>query len=417
MSGFFKREEVGAGHQLPRLTGCGACRLYKQCKSPKMEPTGKGEQGILIIAEAPGPTEDSKGVMGDAGKFLSKKLQQYGINLDRDCRKTNSIICRPVDSDGDNRPPTSLEIECCRPNVWKEINRFKPRLILLLGHSAVNSFLGHRWRKDLGTITKWRGWAIPDRETNAWVVPMFHPNYILREEDKNPAIAHVFNKDLKLAVSLLHKPFPMFANEMNSVQIVDNQKELCQKLNGILEWKERIAFDYETTGLKPYRKGHKIVSCAICMDEITSFAFDMPGPGKALSLFRQIMIDPDVPKIAQNLKFEDNWTNVIVKCPVEGWEWDTMIATHLLDNREGITGLKFQSYVRFGLLDYSSHIEPFLVGSDEKDSNSFNRILQAPRKELLIYNGIDALLEFKLAMIQMDEMGYDKYSKGDSVPF
>jgi len=367
----------------------------------------------LIIAEAPGAAEDKEGVqlIGDAGKFLRKKLKWQGIDLDRDCRKTNSITCRPTDDKGESRSPNDLEIDCCRPNVWKEIEAFKPHLILLLGNAAIKSFLGHRWHKDLGGVFKWRGWHIPDRETGAWVVPMFHPSYVIREE-KNPAIEQIFNADLKAALKLLDKPVPRFPDEAGLIEIIDSPKLLCERLEGLLEWKERMAFDYETTGLKPHRKGHRIVSCSICVGDMTCWAFDMPTGGKPLSLYRQVMMDPDIPKVAQNLKFEDNWTNEIIGCPVDGWEWDTMLVSHILDNREGITGLKFQSYVRFGLLDYSSHIEPFLRGVDEKDSNSFNRIDEIPREDLLIYNGVDSLIEYKLALLQMEAMGYDRYSKG-----
>ena len=60
--GFFTDEEIRVNKIQPRTTGCGACKLLKTCKSPKMPPHGKGRKGILIIAEAPSKIEDQGGV-------------------------------------------------------------------------------------------------------------------------------------------------------------------------------------------------------------------------------------------------------------------------------------------------------------------------------------------------------------------
>ena len=83
---------------------------------------------------------------------------------------------------------------------------------------------------------------------------------------------------------------------------------------------------------------------------------------------------------------------------------DTVIAAHVFDNRRGISGLKFQSYVNFGLPDYSKGMDKYLQG-DPKDANSFNHIYSAPKRVLLKYNAIDSLMTFWLAMKQRLEMG------------
>jgi uracil-DNA glycosylase family 4 len=67
-----------------------------------MFATGKGEQGIFILAEAPGRTEDSLNVqlVGKAGKLLRGVLHDFNIDLDQDCRKMNAVNCRPTDKVG-----------------------------------------------------------------------------------------------------------------------------------------------------------------------------------------------------------------------------------------------------------------------------------------------------------------------------
>ena len=70
--------------------------------------------------------------------------------------------------------------------------------------------------------------------------------------------------------------------------------------------------------------------------------------------------------------------------------------------------MKFQAYVRFGTPDYDSEVEPYLKSPD---SNTPNRVMELVRDEtlfrkLLLYNGIDSLVTYRLAMLQMKELGW-----------
>ena len=61
--GFFKPTEIKEPETaVSKIPKCGVCKLWKHCKSPEMKPTGEGKRKILIVAEAPGATEDEKGV-------------------------------------------------------------------------------------------------------------------------------------------------------------------------------------------------------------------------------------------------------------------------------------------------------------------------------------------------------------------
>jgi hypothetical protein len=94
---------------------------------------------------------------------------------------------------------------------------------------------------------------------------------------------------------------------------------------------------------------------------------------------------------------------------VENWLWDSMLASHILDNRTGITNLKFQTYVNFGIVDYASSIASYLEG-DDTNANSFNKVLdliktQDGKDQLLHYCGLDAIYERRLAEKQMELIG------------
>lgn len=367
-----------------------------------MKPTGKGQKDILIIGEAGGKQEDNRGeqFIGKTGKTLRGILKEKGIDLDIDCRKMNALSCCPPK----NRNPSASEIKYCRPNVWKEINEFKPRVIILLGKAAVESVIGYFWKKDLGGITKWRGWAIPDQKLKAWICPTYPPSYLNYE--KNPVLKKIFASDVENAIKMVDYSFPDFGDENKKIKIIKNTEDIVKGLENILEKKPSLlTYDYETTGLKPHAKGHEIVCCSISTDPDSAISFPMKS-NKVKAVFRNILANPDIKKIAANMKFEESWNRFKLKQKCKNWIWDTMLATHVLDNRQGITSLKFQTYIRYGLANYDSHISSFLEADDEKDgANSFNKIHKTDLNELLLYCGIDSMMEHRLAMDQIKEMG------------
>jgi hypothetical protein len=86
-----------------------------------------------------------------------------------------------------------------------------------------------------------------------------------------------------------------------------------------------------------------------------------------------------------------------------------MIMAHILDNRPGVTSLKFQAYVQFGIVDYASAITPYLRSKDSSNGNSINRIFELLSKPggmqmLLKYVGYDAIMEYRLAKQQQAEL-------------
>jgi len=373
-----------------------------------MPPTGDGKLPLLYVAEGPGEKEDRRGIqlIGKSGQLVRRVNREYDIELDEHARKINAVNCRPKG----NKTPSQKQIDCCRPNVLNEIKTNPPHVIVAFGTAAVNSLIGHRWKKELGGITKWRGFKIPDRGLNAWICPTYHPAYVLRN-GHNKAVELIWKRDIKEAIELLEYELPDHESETNFVEIIKKPSLIKAFLRDLIKNPPTVtAFDYETNGLKPHLEGHKIVSCAIATDEYRSVAF--PFVDSIKDMFIKYLRHPGIHKIASNMKFEEMWSMNILGTQVRNWLWDTMLAAHLLDNRSGITSLKFQSYVRYGLIDYDSHIQPYL---ESPTSNGFNRIEELDLDDLLVYNSLDSLLELRLGIDQMLEFGItevDQYAKG-----
>jgi hypothetical protein len=252
---------------------------------------------------------------------------------------------------------------------------------------------------------KWRGWTIPDQDFNAWICPTFHPSYVHRAKsnpynfDGHTAEETIWIDDLRQAIRCLKIPFPVYQEPI--IKIIKDLTLLDKIKAGT-----KIAFDYETTGLKPHAYGHRIVCCSVAVSANKVYVFMMPQKAINREPFIRLLEDEGVHKIAANMKFEDNWSAVRLKTEVKGWLHDTMQAGHILDNRQGITGLKFQTYVQFGIIDYASEVAPYLSSIDSKNGNSLNRIMELVKKpggkELLMkYCGYDSINEIRLAEKQM----------------
>ena len=142
---------------------------------------GNPQAKLLIIGEAPGPEENVKGkpFVGRAGQLLDKILQAADFNPETDVYITNSVFRLPPGEDGKAfRKPTDEEVRFYRPFVLEIVRLVDPLIMLLTGNVACQSILGKTG------ITSLRGqWS---QVQGRWVMPIFHPSYLLRNPSKEP---------------------------------------------------------------------------------------------------------------------------------------------------------------------------------------------------------------------------------------
>jgi len=133
---------------------------------------------IMIIGEGPGANEDIEGkpFVGRAGKLLDKMLE--AIKLDRTKVYISNVVnYRPPS----NRRPTDLEIERYLPILIKHIEIINPKILVLLGSTALNALIG-----DEIVISKARGKWI-QKEIGAlklWIIASFHPAFLMRQPEQ-----------------------------------------------------------------------------------------------------------------------------------------------------------------------------------------------------------------------------------------
>lgn len=405
MEGFFKASELVSKNQLPIVPECGKCGLYKTCKSPKMPVDGDGKKGILIVGDFPGENEDNVGrpFVGQSGRLLQTALRTNGVSIRRDCWITNALICRPPKNSLDPKK-TAKQIAACRPNVFNAIQKYEPKIIILAGHIAVKSVLGHIWKDDVGDLSRWLGYRIPCTTPNAWICPIWHPSALLHGTGaNNEVMAGFFEKHVSEICKLSRRPWDDVPNYQSQVDVVMDPEKAARVIRKMIRKGGLCAFDYETNMLKPDSPDSRIVCCSICWRGKKTIAY--PWTGEARHATREFLLDKRVQKIGCNIKFEDRWS--MKEFDIEkivGWKIDTMNAAHVLDNRSQITSIKFQGFVNFGALVYDHHIRKFLGASSGVKPN---RIHEVDLRQLLIYCGVDSLLEFLVGVKQMKELGLE----------
>lgn len=392
-----------------RKVGCHACKLHSDNK--RINVSGQGKKQILIVGDHPTQREIEMGRcwVGDTGRLLKNALEAFHIDVERDCWTTYAVRCYT------SKP--SQYVKHCKKYLDDVIKEKQPKLIILLGTAAVQAVIGDRWKKDLGTITKWRGWQIPDQELGCWVCPIMSPRDIIRNKSSKEYLT-IFRDDLRQALKLL-SPGRVFPNPQCEVKVVeDDPLKQVKFLKWVYEKGREFAFDYETTGLKPHAEGHEIVILSVCNSIYDSYVMIPQYHDKRVLKWLRKVFESKIPKVAQNMKFEHNWTYNILGIEIKNWSWDTMLVSHLLDNRDGVTGLKFQTYVQLGIVDYSSHISKYLKATGSNGLNSIKKAMADPalKRDLLHYCALDSNYTYRIKKwqetLEINSQAFDLLHQG-----
>lgn len=152
---------------------CQACGLAAGCRR-KVMGQGDAHAPLMLIGEGPGEQEDLQGLafVGPAGQLLTRMLGAIGLPRER-VYICNVVKCRPPH----NRQPSPEEIAACMGHLRAQAALVRPRVILLLGATAVSAVLGPQFR-----ITRCRGQWFERKGTH--IIATYHPSALLRDPSK-----------------------------------------------------------------------------------------------------------------------------------------------------------------------------------------------------------------------------------------
>jgi len=161
-----------------RVRACTKCAHLACSRTQTVFGVGNPDADLMFIGEAPGVDEDQQGepFVGRAGQLLTRILKAMNFARE-DVYIANILKCRPDTPPGSfgNRPPTSTEMQTCRPYLVEQIEIIQPSVLVALGAVAVEGLLGVP-----GTMRELRGrWHTYNGIS---LMITYHPAYLLRNQ-------------------------------------------------------------------------------------------------------------------------------------------------------------------------------------------------------------------------------------------
>lgn len=158
-----------------RVQGCTLCPRMSQSRRVLSVSNGSIDSNVVFIAEAPGRLgADRFGIplFGDqTGRNFEWLISNAGISRES-IFITNTVLCNPRKTDGNNDSPKYSEIRNCSSHLKETLDIIKPKYVVPLGKVALTALkMIHALEMDLGKcvgqVFPWNGCQI---------YPLFHPS-------------------------------------------------------------------------------------------------------------------------------------------------------------------------------------------------------------------------------------------------
>lgn len=331
------------------------CRL--QCKSPQQVTLLNQQVDILIVQDHEilnGKYDRLQGAQArlqrDIAEYIAKKAGFNGLTY----RLVNLLKCKPEDPDYPlGKTPTQTTLLKCRPYLYEEIRRAKPKVIISLT-TAVTKALGLPKHSN----TRHRGHIVLSpfgpvvlslhhkilsmiRQTAQGASGMWSADYF-------EVIRRDWEKAARIAKADLMAPSLEFAIEKVKTENIT----VCRSLDQVraltheilsLPSSHLVSWDIETTGLDPWAADAKILCSQFC--------YKLPGSNQYKSVVIPLwhrenkafdanqawehivpILTGPTPKIVWNGKFDLVYTVVTTGVRARNIEFDGMLLLHMLDS-------------------------------------------------------------------------------------
>jgi uracil-DNA glycosylase len=172
---------------------------------------------IWLVGEAPGADEDQAGVpfVGSSGRELDRMLDEAGIPSSL-CCFVNPYKVRPPDNKIERIEEVGIGKQIFEEQFKEELGEYKPPFVVPVGGTALQILCGFTIdpRDKESKISKWRG-SLLNSEELSWphyVIPDFHPAYILREWSDRDVAVFIFRRIKEeyayYVANAKHQPLP-----------------------------------------------------------------------------------------------------------------------------------------------------------------------------------------------------------------
>jgi uracil-DNA glycosylase family 4 len=389
---------------------CKKCELFKKVKRPIVGWEGDPNHKLLFIDDSPNKKVDGGDIFFKG--TLSEKLRKFQLKYKmKNILKGYAIQCCNTGSHSD------IQAKCCRDKMARMIKELKPTAIISFGEATINSLLGTYNKLSIQAL---RGRAIPSHEFNCMIMPTYNSKEFRYIDEKtgewkdNYSRIKAFDFDLEIFFHSFKEKYHnrKFVSDLltrrdilknKSITQVKTIKEL-EKVVEYLEEKKNFAFDYETTNNKPFDDDFEVISLCFA-HENKAWAIYLDDYNGDLKQTKHITLsvlnNSDILKIIQNKQFEELSTRWWCQDIIDDYEtnelgqviinyFDTMLASHIVDERQSTTGLDFQTQVRFGISSFYDE-NKMMKWLKPPKGKKVNRIKECSKDLLIEYTGHDGI--------------------------
>jgi DNA polymerase I-like protein with 3'-5' exonuclease and polymerase domains/uracil-DNA glycosylase len=386
--------------------------MNPDAKSPNLQPSLVENPDIYVILDRPEIIADETGdaSRGAGPDVLRSITHRHGIRACIDyCVRTLT----PKD-----REPEAFEIEAFRPEIEKSIDESGATVVVLAGTVAIRWGMGKSSPKgNLIEAARGRFWPgiVNGREVTfmaaaspKWISIDLAEANAKKRSKKSPLPWGVvertksLGRDFKRATMLARRHAqaaprrPLRSQElMDEVEVLEDPESILAALGTLREERPaRLAFDLETTALRPYGSGSRISTFAVSVEGRTlSFPWMHAEVGFSSKDRHEIgqeikaLLTECPLVIAHNAVFECEWTGEHF-----GLDWlqsihidCTMNRAYILDERRGGLSLDLTFFEASG------------IGLKALSPDVDVRFVEvSPLKPLLRYGGLDTAATLRL---------------------
>lgn len=403
---------------------------FLPCEVHREEPDEPVD--VLFVGDAARYAEARQKIpfLGEHGSLL-RKLITYAQNLCgvRQLRyaMSNVVRCYPVVGTGEDAHGAGARevigqanVEFCKQFLIRDIQRLQPKIIVLLGRSAVDGLIP----TTAGSIEEIRGRFVPATIgcVRLQCFPTFHPSFVL----KNPGLLSIFRNDVMRAVQfgagLLSRQRDWSRRgDYRLLQTVEEVEDYCyRELGQETPENEFVAVDVETEntnkrygnrmGMLQFANGPDVGVCIPYQHPQSPFT--APDLKRIDEVLRWLFLTKE-PRfrawIAHEAKFEQEQIGTMIlrgkrirAKPI----FDTLSGAYLLDEnrtalKRGAFGLKAlaKEWLRY------DHYRQEDLDARQQDGG----LMRLPLEQLADYGAMDAYVTWRLLRYEVQQARAQNY--------
>lgn len=336
---------------------CTLCTLSancsRVCRVSKVNPEGR----TLMIVGDHGYREDTD--ENFLNNYVLNGVLQDVLEVPEDIiYRAYAVKC----TDNEGLKPSDADIKICsEAYLKKEIEEVQPKCILVMGETSLKAVLA------LSGISKYRGkyleYCSESSDFKCTVIPTFSPVFVanIKHEGSKNVLRH-FAEDVQKAHHVAVDYVPKVDEDFTKVILADT----LDKVDDVVSYVKQVGkctFDFESNHLDWWKDDFYVTGLALTFQHGSGYfipishkepVFD--GKGKfssylepiynddqrsyIISKVREIFYDPDIVKVAQNIKFDLNVASTL-GIELRGRLLDTMTMFHCIDGSEASFGLDY----------------------------------------------------------------------------